>query len=98
MHVDRKVTAIVARHPGVRRAVRAKAEDLAGRARGLLGAHRVTGATRIEVTSGKVDSFVSMIGEGVISIEYGHGPYERDGRLIGASQGLYVIHRAAGLR
>ncbi|PZG20601.1 DUF5403 family protein [Nonomuraea aridisoli] len=96
--VNRNVARLVAREPGVRKAVRNKAGELAGRARGLLGAHRVTGATRIEVTSGKVDAFVSMVGEGVISIEYGHGAYMRDGRTIGASQGLYVIHRTAGLR
>jgi hypothetical protein len=96
--VDRNAARIVARHPGVKKAVRAKAEQLGGRARGLLGVHRATGATRIEVSSGKVDSFVSMVGEGAISIEYGHGAYQRDGRTIGASQGLYVIHRAAGMR
>ncbi len=93
------VNRLVAREPGVKAAVRAKAEELAVRARALLASHRDTGATTIEVTSGRVDSFVSMVGEGVVSIEYGHSAYTRkDGREIGASQGLYVIHRAAGLR
>jgi hypothetical protein len=96
--VNRNVARIAAREPGVRKAVRAKAGELAGRARAVLAAHRRTGATQIEVTHGKVDAFVSMVGEGAISIEYGHGAYTRpDGREVGASQGLYVIHKTAGL-
>ena len=44
--VDKNVAAIVARHPDVRKAVRAKANEIAGRARSLLATHRR--AERIE--------------------------------------------------
>ena len=95
--VNKNVAAIVARHPDVKKTVNDKAQELAGRARSLLAAHRVTGETKITVTRGRVDSFVSMVGEGALSIEWGHGEYSYKGREVGASQGLYIITRAAGL-
>ncbi|SDI41081.1 hypothetical protein SAMN05421505_14930 [Sinosporangium album] len=93
------INRIVSREPGVKAAVRAKAEEIGGRGRAFLAAHRDTGAAAVEVTSGRVDSVVSLVDPNALSIEYGHAAYTRkDGREVGASQGLYVIHRAAGLQ
>lgn len=89
---------LVARHQGVKAAVRAKADELAGRARVMLGEHRHAGTSKIVVTRGRVDAFVSLVDPAAISIEYGRAAYTTAGRRVGAAQGLYVIHRAAGLR
>lgn len=96
--VNKRTNAIVAHLPGVKKAVRGKAEEIGGRARTFLAAHRVTGEHHIEVTSGKVDSFMSLVGPAAISVEFGHGAYtDKHGRKVGASQGLYIVTRAAGL-
>lgn len=93
----RNLERTIAHLPGVKTAVRAEAEKLAGTARTRLAAHRITGTTQIEVTSGKVDSFVSMVGPGAVSIEYGRSAFTRpDGRYVGAMQGLYIISSLLG--
>lgn len=90
---------IVARDKGVKAAVRAKADELGVRARAMLAEHRDTGTAKIEVTSGKVDSFVSLVDAAAFPIEFGRAAYTtKDGHEVGAMQGLYIIHRAAGLR
>lgn len=91
---------VVARLPGVRDAVHERAEILAGRARGLLAAHKHTGAAKITTTKGRrTDSFVNLEDPQAIAIEYGRpaGVSER-GRPYPAMEGLYILHRTVGLR
>ena len=90
------VASIVAKSKssGVKDAVHARAEILATRARGLLAQHRETGASKIEVTKGRVDSFVSLVDPAAMSIEFGRHAHP-DGR--DAMQGLYILHRTIGM-
>lgn len=85
---------IVAHLPGVKAAVYAKAKDGAGRASAVLAAHRYQGHSRITVTRGTVDSFVSLDDtrgqHAAAAIEYGrsggeHGP---------ATQGINALGSA----
>lgn len=93
----RNLERTIAHMPGVRAAVRENAEQLATKAKARLAAHRLTGQTHIEVTSGRVDSFVAMVGVGAVSIEYGRAAFTRpDGRYVGAMQGLYIISSLLG--
>lgn len=87
---------IVAHMPGVRAAVTAKAREIEARAKALLSEHRHEGESKIRrERAGGPDSLVSLVDPAALSIEYGHGEYVRNGRRIGASQGLYVMTRAA---
>lgn len=97
--VNKTANRAVARLPGVKGAVKDRAEILATRARGLLSAHRETGRAKIVVTRGRVDSFVSMEDPNALSIEWGRAAgTTSDGRRYGAMQGLYIMHRTIGLR
>lgn len=84
----------VAHLPGVIAAVYAKAVEGGAVARGILAAHRHTGASSIEVTRGSApDSFVSLVDPDAISIEFGRvGTMGR-----GTSQGVFAITRAFGM-
>ena len=96
--VSKNTARIVAHLPGVKKAVRGKAEQIGSRASAFLAQHRVTGKSKIEVTSGKVDSFVSLVDPAAISIEFGRrGFTDKRGHTVGPAQGLYIITRAAGL-
>lgn len=96
--VDRRVAAKIARLKGVRGAVRDRAQILAARARGLLAQHRATGTAKIQVSSGRVDSFVSLVDPAAISIEWGReAGVSRTGRRYAAQPGLYIMHRTIGL-
>lgn len=79
----------VAHLPGVRLAVSAKAEEGAARARAILGAHRKTGKSSIDVTHGELDSFVNLNDPGgdAMSIEFGRTGARGHGR----SQGVHAL-------
>jgi hypothetical protein len=57
---------------GVRDAVHDHAKEIGRIAEGRLAPHRKTGSARIEVSRGTVDSFVSLVDEAALSIEFGH--------------------------
>lgn len=97
--VNKSCNRVVARLPGVKGAVKDRAEILAARARGLLGAHRETGRARITVTQGKLDAFVSLEDPAAAAIEYGReAGVSSSGRSYSAQQGLYILHRTIGAR
>jgi len=99
--VYKRVNAVVSHLPGVRDSVYNEAQDIAGRARGLLAQHRVSGNSSVEIARQSPDAVVSLVDPGgnAMAIEYGRGEYERDdGVRVGAMSGLYILHRAAGLR
>lgn len=66
----------VAHQPGVRAAVYGVAQEKASVARGVLAAHRDRGHSRIEVTRGSLDAFVSLVDTrgdvAAAAIEYGN--------------------------
>lgn len=94
---ERSINRIVARQCGG--ATKAKADELGGRAEGILAAHRDTGEAKVEVTGGRVDAFVWLVDEAALSIEYGRQAFTTDdGRRVGAMQGLYILHRTVGMR
>lgn len=90
---DQEMNHVVSHLPGVVRAVNAKAQEGAGRARGVLAEHRAEGHSRITVTRGDVDSFVNLDDtrgdRAAAAIEYGRsrGPG-------GPTQGVFALHRA----
>lgn len=76
----------------MRKAVRAEAEKIANKARARLAEHRETGASRIVVEQGDVDSHVILDDPAALSIEFGHGAYTtKNGRHVGASEPLYIL-------
>ncbi len=86
----------VARMPGVRGAVRTRANRIAAAARSDLASHRVEGEARIEVTRGRTDVVVSLVDVAALSIEYGRSSFTNSrGRRVGGMQGLYIMTRAA---
>jgi hypothetical protein len=58
--------------PGVRGAVYDVGREIGQIAEGRLAPHRKTGAAHIEVSRGSVDTFVSLVDEAALSIEFGH--------------------------
>ncbi|NGO71450.1 DUF5403 family protein [Streptomyces boncukensis] len=92
LHASRQL----ARMPGVREAVRSRANSIASRARSDLAQHRAEGHARIEVTRGRTDVVVSLVDVAALSIEYGRDDFTNGrGRHVGAMQGLYIMTRAA---
>ncbi|WP_433038639.1 DUF5403 family protein [Actinomycetospora sp. CA-053990] len=91
--VSPRTADIVAHLPGVIRSVRGEAEEIGARAGAQLSQHRATGNAEIEVSSGRVDSFVSLVDPAALSIEFG-AFNERAERYV---PGLYIVTRAAGL-
>ncbi len=89
--VDANANRIVAKLPAVKKAVRAQADSVAARAKSNLAGHRSTGAAKVTVTQGRVDSFVNLEDDAAISIEHGH--VADDGTAV---QGIYALHRAIG--
>lgn len=92
--VNPKAPAIVAKMPGVRKAVAAEGRAIAARARANLSAHRQPGQprhTRISVESRSPDYLVHMTDPhgAVVAIEY--GGTRSDGRVV---QGLYILTNA----
>lgn len=84
---------IVAEQKGVKAEVKVAAENVAAHARRELAAHRDTGASKITVTRGKIDSFANLDDENAGAIEW--GDLHPDGRPI---PGLHIMARAAGVR
>jgi hypothetical protein len=84
---------IVAHLPGVKAEVYATAQKGAARAEGILAAHRYEGHSRITVTRGSLDAFVSLDDtrgdHAAAAIEYG-----RSGGRGGATQGVHALSRA----
>lgn len=64
------------------------------RAEGNLARHRRAGTHRIEVTQGRVDSFVSLLGPGAASVELGHFTGYRNREWV---PGLRILRDAAGV-
>jgi len=97
--VNKSCNRVVARLPGVKGAVKSRAEILGARARGILGAHRETGRARIIVTQGRLDSFVSLEDPAAAALEYGReAGVSASGRAYPAQAGLYILHRTIGAR
>lgn len=92
VRVDPRADEIIAYLPGVRDAVHAAAEEIAGRARATLARHRDSGDAHIEVTHGATDAHVSLVDEAALSIEYDH--FTPDGTPV---PGLRVLRDAADL-
>lgn len=86
---------VAAHELGVRAAVTDEAIKIGTRATLRLAAHRDTGHAEIEVSKGTkgVDSFVSLVDDAAMSIEFGHR-HNRSGEFV---RGLYIITGAAGL-
>lgn len=58
--------------PGVKGAVREEGKIIADIASARLAPHRKTGAARIEMSHGITDTYVSLVDEAALSIEFGH--------------------------
>lgn len=75
----------------------AQAEVMGGVARQRLSQHRHTGRASIEVSAGRrADAFVELVDPGgnALSIEFGRNASSSRG----ASQGVYALHAAMGVR
>lgn len=93
--VDPRTDEIVAHLDGVIAAVAAEAAWRGARAEAILRAHFRTGASSIEVTHGAVDSWVSLVDDAAVSIEFGRtGATGKRGR----SQGVFPVWEAFGIR
>jgi len=97
VNINADCDSIIAHLAGVNAAVERHAADIGVRAQAGLSSHRETGAARIEVEHETVDSFVSLVDEAALSIEYGH--VTRPGKT--ATQrfvpGLRILRNAAHL-
>lgn len=102
IYPDVRVRDLAAHRPGVKVAVRAQAEEIAVRAKADLESHRdLTNGTNheIEVETGKLDSLVVMKGPAPWALEFGHilsGWAAKDDQQ-GWVEGLFILHKAAGL-
>jgi hypothetical protein len=98
LHSDKTINKIVSHLPGVKAAVADAALEIGVKAEANLALHRDTGAASIEVEQGRVDSYVYLVDDAAMSIEFGHwvgGKYKTDKpRHV---EGLYIISRAAGI-
>ena len=90
VYVDPNCDDIVAHLPGVKAEVYATAAEGQARAQAILDAHRYTGASRITLTHGSLDAFVSLDDtrgdHAAAAIEYG-----RSGGRGGATQGVFAL-------
>lgn len=101
---QRRVSAIVAHLPGVKRAVHGKGREIQRRAEALFdehdrpGGHRVTGEPVKADTvgaRGQIDYLVSIEGPVPHIIEFGREGYTReDGTKVGPMEGLRILGRA----
>jgi|SRR5690242_1769841 len=69
---EKQLNKKISHMPGVRGAVYDVGKEIGQIAEGRLAPHRKTGAARIEVSRGTVDTFVSLVDEAALSIEFGH--------------------------
>lgn len=85
----------LARSAGVRAVTRRVAAEIAAAATVRLDAHRARGEHQIVVTHGPIDSEVSLVGPGAVSVEFGRGGYTRaDGQYVGPMDGLHILSGA----
>lgn len=69
---EKQLNKKISHMPGVRGAVYDVGKEIGQIAEGRLAPHRKTGAAHIEVSRGTVDTFVSLVDEAALSIEFGH--------------------------
>jgi uncharacterized protein DUF5403 len=88
---DKQMNKLISHLPGVRSVIRKTAYEGAARAEAILAAHRVTGASRITVTHGNVDSFVNLDDTrgypAAAAIEYGR-------KRRGVTSGVHALRSA----
>lgn len=89
--IERKLS----RLPGVYAAVVALATEIDVKAKANLLRHRDENVARIVMERRRPDVMVHLVDVAAVSIEYGRGGYWRNGRWIGAAQGIWVLHDAA---
>ncbi|HVV11579.1 DUF5403 family protein [Amycolatopsis sp.] len=101
---DRAINNILKGLPNVKGAVDAAALEIGVKAEAKLNRHRQSGASRIEVESGRVDSYVWLVDpDDAMAIEFGHWhvPPNSKGPVdlgeIKWVDGLYIVSEAAGL-
>lgn len=95
--VPRRVLHTIVAHE-VRDGVHDEAEKVGDRAKANLARHRREGKHHVTVTAGSVDSFVNLIGEAAMSLEFGHwveGKFKTDPPTF--AQGTYILTGAADL-
>lgn len=91
--VDPRCNDIVAHLDEVTRAVSNAANERAQVARGVLAAHRKTGASHIDVSHGDVDSFINLHDPlDALAVEFGR----RGTRGHGTSRGVHALGAAMG--
>jgi hypothetical protein len=85
----------LAHTPGVRKAVLASRDEIAGRARARLAAHRDDGAHSIETSAGSVDGYVDLVGRAPLSVEFGRAAgSDGAGHAWGAMEPLAILRGA----
>lgn len=108
----KKLDDYVAHMDGVRRTLRAHQLDVAVDAEAILAEHRYQGHAKIMLSKGKLDYYVVLSdtrGQWAAgAIEFGREDYiyvrkDKHGktevaRLVKGMKGLYVLHRAAGIK
>lgn len=106
--VDRKVGSLpiqkyIAKMPETKDGLRLRATTIGRSARAELLAHRLEGHAFIEVTKGKIDYYVTLNDtnglDAAMTIEYGRdgrGKFDKNGRELNSSQGLFILHNASG--
>jgi hypothetical protein len=94
--VTKNLDQILARTRPVRDVVRGTADDIAGRARAILAAHRESGDSTVTVEHDRVDSFVVLDDPngGALAIEFGRGAgTDSRGRKVGAMEPIAPLRR-----
>lgn len=103
----RKLTHVIALHRQVQDAVDDAALTAAVKAEGILATHEDQGHARILLEKGDVDAYVVLDDErgllAALSIEYGRGALKPGQNAAfpngaAATEGLFVLHRATGIR
>lgn len=90
---QKSMNQVISHLPGVKAAIRQKAQQIGARAEARLAGHRYEGQAGISITHGDVDSFVNLDDDAAMSIEFGH-EHNFTGKHV---EGLYIITGAAGL-
>lgn len=93
----------LARRDDVQLTLRSYTFEIAARASVLLLEHRYEGHARIETNHWDVDHYVVLSDErgqkAAMTIEFGREAHTdpKTGRRVGAMEGLFILHRAAGV-
>jgi hypothetical protein len=97
---DDQLVKEISKLPGVRDYVRGVAGEVYWKAKANLAGHRDTGNADIEIN--EPDTYdhwgvnIWLVDEAALSIEFGHFVHNKEFPRFVA--GLYILHRAAGLR